>query len=179
MPDPVATTVRSLADEGKRFYIMTTPPTNPASPTVAEFAAAIDASFKVSREGFSWTPTDSDTVEDPELGSTSKAVAPSYDNADLGFTVYRYWLDSGGVDSSADDLFTAVKGKGTVLHGYYFHNDTAVGVDPVANEEFILGAEFWVDHAQDPGASGWLKFKVPCHANQLYPWGKVAAAVGP
>lgn len=171
-------TIRSLADEGKRFYILTTKPSDPEAPTAAELAAGIDASMKVARDGFSWTPTDSDTVDDPELGSTSKAVAPSYDNADLGFTVYRYWLDTGGADPTGDALFAAVANKGTVLYGYYFHNDVEVGTDPVAEEQFVLGAEFWVDHPQDPMASGWLKFRVPCHANQLYPWGSVAAVAG-
>lgn len=165
--------VKSLADEGKRFYILTTKPANPANPTAAELKAGIDASCKVAREGFSWTPTDSDTIEDPELCSTTKAVAPGADNAELGFMLYRYFLEAGGVDPSADALFAAAKAKGTVLWGYYFHNDKKVGTDPVADEEFVLGAEFWTDHPQDPNSSGWLKFRIPCRANQLYPWGKV------
>ena len=168
-------TVKSLADAGKRFYILTTKPANPAAPTAAELLAGIDASCKVSRENFSWTPTDSDTVDDPELCSTSKAVAPSFDNAELGFQVYRYWLEAGGVDTTADALFTAVKEKGTVLWGYYRHTDDPVGTAPAATDEIVLGAEFWTDHPQDPGNSGWLKYRVPCHANQLYPWISVGA----
>lgn len=168
-------TVKSLADYGKRFYIATTKPAHPAHPTAAEFAAMLDASCKVAREGFSWTPADSDTVDDPALCSTSKAVAPSYDNAELGFMVYRYWLDAGGADPAEDELFAAVMTKGTVLWGYYFHNDTPIGTAPVAGEQFVLGAEFWTDWPQDPNGSGWLKFKVVPHANELYPWSTVGA----
>lgn len=167
---------KSLADEGKRFYILTTKPANPAAPTAAELTAGIDASCKVAREGFAWTPADSDTIDDAELCSTSKAVAPGADNAELNFMLYRYFLDAGGVDPAADELFAAVSQKGTVLWGYYFHNDKKVGTAPVAAEQFVLGAEFWTDWPQDPNASGWLKFRVPCHANQVYPWGKVATA---
>lgn len=162
-------TVKSLADERKRFYVLTTKPADPNHPTVAELTAGIDASCKVSREGFTWTATDSDTVDDPELCSTSKAVAPSYNNADLGFQVYRYWLTAGGADPTGDALFTAVKTKGTVLWGYYLHNDKDVGTLPVAGEEIVMGAEFWVDHPQE-GSSGWLKYKITCHANAVYPW---------
>lgn len=167
--------IKSLADTGKRFYVLTSAPADPAHPTAAELAAGLDASCKVARENFSWTPTDSDTVDDPELCSTSKAVAPSYDNADLSFMVYRYWLDGGGVDTAADTLFAAIKTKGTVLWGYYLHTDDPVGTAPSAGDEIVLGAEFWTDHPQDPGSSGWLKYRVPCRANQLYPW----TTVGP
>ena len=168
--------IKSLADYGKRFYVLTTKPADPAHPTAAELAAGIDASCKVSREGFSWTPTDSDTVDDPELCSTSKAVAPSFDNAELAFQVYRYWLEGGGIDPAEDVLFAAVKTKGTVLWGYYLHTDKPVGTAPVAGEEIVLGAEFWVDHPQDPGSSGWLKYRIPARANQLYPWTTVGTA---
>ena len=170
------TAVRVLAEGRTKFTILTTKPANPASPTAAELNAGLDASCKVTREGFAWSPSDSDTIDDAELCSTSKAVAPGAANADLGFQVYRYYLDAGGVDPAGDTLFAAVKTKGTVLWGYVRQTDKLASAAWAANDEIALGAEFWVDHPQlNIAGSGWTKAKVPCHANNVYPWIKAAA----
>lgn len=166
---------RSLASEGIKFTILTTKPADPAAPTATELNAGIDASCKVSRENFSWTPADSDTVDDPELCSTSKAVAPSYDNYNLSMQVYRYWLDEGGVDPTADALFAAIKDKGTTLWGYTRHTAQPYSDDWAAGDPIDLGAEFWTDWPQDPYGGGWLKYRVPVHANAGWPQITVAS----
>lgn len=172
----MADAIRVLAEGHVKFSVLTTPPADPRNPTVAELNAGIDASCKVAREGFSWTNADSDTVDDTELCSTSKAQAPGADNAELSFTVYRYYMANGGADPQADSLYNAVKAKGTVLYGYVRISDKLATTAWAADDEVHLGAEFWTDWPQyDTGTSGWQKFKVPCHANKVYPMLKVKA----
>lgn len=168
--------VRVLAEGRTKLTILTTKPVNPAAPTAAELNAGIDASCKVSRDGFNWSPTDSDTVDDQELCSTTKAVAPGADNANLGFDVYRYYLDAGGIDPATDTLFAAVKTKGTTLWGYRRDSDKLGTAAWASGDPITLGAEFWVDWPQYDGApTGWQKVRIVCHANSLYPQKVVSA----
>ena len=166
--------IRTLAEGHIKLSILTTKPANPGAPTAAELTAGIDASCKVTKDGFRWTLADSDTVDDAALCVSGKAVAPGGDNYDLAIQIYRYWLEAGGGDPDDDDLYAAMKTKGTTLWGYARITDK-LGTEPwAANDEIHLGVEFWTDWPQHVDG-GWIKLKVPVLPTQGWPHIKVAA----
>lgn len=168
--------MRSLAEGHIKLTFLTVKPANPDAPTAAELAAGIEASCKVTKDGFRWTTADSETIDDSPLCVTGKAVAPGQDNYDLAIQLYRYWLDTvaGGSDPAEDVLYEAMKVKGTTLWGYARITDK-LGTEPwAAGDEIHLGAEVWTDWPQHVDG-GWIKLRVPLHANQGWPHIKVAA----
>lgn len=160
---------RVLADGKTKFTILTTKPVDPGAPTATELNAGIDLSCKVTTEGFSWTAADSDKVNEKALCDDSNANTLGASNYTLGFTLWRYYLDAGGVDPTADTGFVAVQEKGTTLWGYTRRTDKPATAPWAANDEISLGAEFVTDNLQDPGAGGFLKYRVPCEAQRGYP----------
>ena len=164
---------RTLAAGKTKFTILTTAPADPTAPTATELNAGIDLSLKVLAADFNWTPTDSEKVNEQALGEDDTANAFGSSNYSLGFTLFRYYLDAGGIDTSADAGFTAVKSKGTTLWGYIRKSDSAASDAWVAGDEFPLGGEFTVDSPQDPGQAGWLKYRVPCEAQSMTQFGTV------
>lgn len=166
--------IRSLAEGRIKLTLLTTKPANPAAPTAAELNAGIDASCKVTKDGFRWTMTDSDTIDDAPLCVTGKAVAPGPDNYDLAIQIYRYWLVAGGADPAEDVLYDALKTKGTTMWGYVRITDKLGTENWVAGEEIHLGVEFWNDWPQHVDG-GWIKLRVPLRANQGWPHITVAA----
>lgn len=168
---------RVLADGHTKFSILTTAPLDPAHPTAAELLAGIDLSCKVLTDGFSWTAADSEKVNEKALCDTSNANSLGAGNYNLGFTIFRYYLTAGGVDTSADTGFTAVKTKGATLWGYVRKSAKLSTEAWATTDEIQLGAEFTVDALQDPGAGGWIKYRVPCEAQRGYPFTTVGAGV--
>lgn len=166
--------IRTLAEGHIKLSILTTKPVNPAAPTATELKAGIDASCKITKEGFRWTMADSETIDDAALCTTGKAVAPGADNYDLNLQIYRYWLDAGGADPAADVLYEAMRQKGTTLWGYVRITDKLGTEEWVAGDEIHLGAEFWTDWPQHVDG-GWIKLKIPAYASQGWPHIKVAA----
>lgn len=166
--------IRTLAEGHIKLSILTTKPANPAAPTTADLNAGMDVSCKVTKEGFRWTLADSDTVDDAALCATGKSVAPGADNYDLALQIYRYWLEAGGADPDEDEVYTAMKVKGTTLWGYARITDKLGTAPWAAGDEIHLGAEFWTDWPQHVDG-GWIKLKVPVHATQGWPHIKVAA----
>src|SRR5699024_392786 len=108
--------VKVLADGKIKFTILTTAPADELAPTATELNAGIDASCLVLMENFSWTAADSDRVNEPALCATTNAEAPGRGNSNLAMQAWR-WYDpeTGAVDAAADELFEAVKVKGTTL----------------------------------------------------------------
>jgi hypothetical protein len=166
---------RVLADGRTKFVISTTAPANPALPTVAELGAMIDLSCKVLTDGFTFTAADSDKVNEKALCDTANANSLGASNYTFAFTLWRYYLTGGGVDTTADAGFAAVKTKGATLWAYA-RKSSALATDAfVAADVLYLGAEFTVDNLQDPGPGGWQKWRVPCEVQRAYPWITVAA----
>lgn len=169
------TGVRVLADGRTKFTILTTKPADPANPTAAELNAGIDLSCKVLADGFAWSAADSDKVNEPALCTTSNANSLGRDNFETAFTLWRYYLDAGGVDPSADAGFAAVKEKGSTVWGYAGKRDKLATDNWASGDEIQLGAEVVTDHPQDPGQGGFVKYRVPCEAQAGWPHIKVAA----
>jgi len=167
---------RVLADGKTKFTILTAAPVDPEAPTAAELNAGIDLSCKVLASDFNWTASDSDKISEPALCDDSNSNSLGKSNHSAGFTLWRYYLDAGGVDPSADAGFAAVKEKGATLYGYARRTDKASTEAWAANDEIYLGAEFTVDTPQVPGdAGGWLKWRVPGEVQRGFDWIKVGA----
>lgn len=166
---------RVLADGKIKFTILTAAPADPASPTAAELNAGIDASCKVALDGYQWSPGDSETINDAELCSSTNAETLGRDTANCAFKLYRYFLDAGGIDATADALFAAVKEKGTTLWGYNRVSDKEYSEAWATGDEIILGAEFVTDWPQLDAPSGWIKLTVPCKPQKTYPHIEVGA----
>src|SRR5690242_10338994 len=167
---------RVLADGKMKFTILTTAPANPAAPTATELNAGIDLSCKVLASDFNWSATDSDKISEPALCDDSNSNSMGKSNHSAGFTLWRYYLDGGGVDTSADTGFAAVKEKGATLWGYARRTDKESTEAWAASDEVYLGAEFTTDTPQVPGdMGGWLKWRVPCEVQRGYDWITVAA----
>ena len=161
---------RSLADGKTKFVVTATQPANPALPTPAELNAMIDLSCKVLADGFAWTFADSDKVAEKALCDTGNANSLGPDNLNLGFTLFRYCLAGGGVDTANDTGFAAVKTKGVTLWGYARKSDKLASAAFATTDVLQLGAEFTVDQLQDPGGGGWIKYRVPCEGQRSWPW---------
>lgn len=166
---------RVLADGKTKFTILTTAPANPAAPTAAELNAGIDLSCKVLASDFEFGPTDSETIDEAALCDDGAALAYGRSNASIGFTLWRYYLEAGGVDATEDAGFEAVKVKGATLWGYKRVTDKPSTEDWKAGDEIAYGSEFTNDTPQVQGG-GWIKARVPGQPQKHYPFIKVAAA---
>ena len=169
--------VRVLADENIKFTILTTAPADPAAPTASELNAGIDASCLVTREGFSWTATDSERINEDALCSGNSSESPGKGNYNLDFTPWRYFdPETGAIDAAADTLFEAVKEKGTELYGYVRRTGKEHSEDWASADEIQLGGSFVVDTPQVPDNTGFIKYRVPAMAQRMHDFIEVAAA---
>ena len=168
---------RVLADGKTKFTILTAAPADPAAPTDTELNAGIDLSFKVLASDFNWTATDSETVSEAALGEDDTAEVLTRGNYNVGFSLWRYYLDGGGVDDTEDAGFAAVKEKGTTLWGYARRTDAPATQDWAADDEVYLGGEFIVDNLQAPESGGFIKVRVPGKMQRGYPYITVGTGV--
>lgn len=152
-----------IADGNVKFTILTTPPANPAAPTATELNAGIDASCLVAQENFSWTAADSDRTSEKKLCASTNAEGLGAGNSNLAMTVYRVADPATGVvDPVADELFEAVRERGTELYGYTRVNGKAHSAAWAAADEFDYGAKFITDNPQLVGPTGSVKYVIPC-----------------
>lgn len=168
---------RSLADGHTKFTILTTAPANPASPTATELEAGIDASCSVLASDFNWGATDSDKIAEKALCTVNNANALGASNFETGFTPFRYFDDTDvSAPEEGDDVFEAVKLKGTTLWAYA-RKTSKLSTEPwVAADEIYLGAEIVTDEPQPPSdLGGYVKWRVPVEVQTAWPWVKVGA----
>ena len=169
--------VRVLADEHIKFTVLTTKPSNPAAPTAAELEAGIDASCLVTADGFTWTATDSERIGEAPLCSGNVAESPGRGNYDLSFNAWRYFDETtGAVDTAADELFQAVKEKGTTLWGYVRRSGKEYSDPWAATDEIQLGGEFVTDTPQSPDNTGFIKYRIPALPQKMHDFIEVAGA---
>lgn len=168
--------MRVLADGRVKLTILTTAPTNPAAPTILELNAGIDFSCAVLQDGFTFGPTDSDKIQEKALCTVGNANSLGPSNAEVGFTVWRYFDETGGFDATDDEAFEAVKDKGTTLWGYARQMDKLATTNWVAADEIYFGAEFVTDTPQRVDTGGFIKYRVPGEVQNS--WSFIAAAAG-
>lgn len=166
---------RVLADGKVKFTILTTAPVDPEAPTAAELNAGIDLSCKVLASDFEFGPTDSETIDEGALCDEGAAVAYGRSNYGAGFTLWRYYLEAGGIDTTEDAGFEAVKSKGATLWGYKRMTDKKATEDWADGDEIAFGAEFTNDNPQAQ-TGGWQKYRVPGQVQKGYPFIEVAPA---
>lgn len=164
-----------LADKKHKLTILTTKPADEAAPTATELNAGIEACMKVYSDGFEFTAADSATVNAKMLCGSNEEVYTD-ENFTFNMTVARFFLDAGGVDPADDELFEALKERGTTLWAYARLTDKVATDDWEADDEIYLGARFTTDHPQLPTNSGWVAFRVPAKVQEGWPFITVAAA---
>src|SRR3972149_2098178 len=150
--------VKSLADGHSKITILTTKPTNPFVPTLAELAAGIDISSAVLAPDFTWGATDSDKVNEKALDTTNNANAIGASNFAAGLTLFRYFdAVSGEIDATADVAFQTLKAKGTTVYGYVRENGKLSTAAWAAGDEATY-LEVLTDNPQrPPNAGGYIK----------------------
>ena len=170
--------IRMLGHDKTKLAILTTAPVNPAAPTLSELNAGIDATFLVSKQGFTFSASDSETISDPSLGSASNSSVPTLGNYDVAFTVWRQYLAGGGIDPAGDALFAALKTKGTELWAYARRSDKLASAAWAAGDEIYLGAYFIVDTLKATEPAGYIRYDVTGLPQEGYPFITVAGGTG-
>lgn len=169
---------RSLADGKTKFTVLTTEPANPASPTITELNAGIQAAANILASDFTWGAADSDTVAERSLADKNNVNAYAASNYTAGITPFRYFDETTGApDPTEDALFDAVKEKGTELWCYARRTGKDAGAAWAATDEIYLGAKVITDEPQPPSdLGGYIKFRSPMQVQEAYPF--IAAAAG-
>lgn len=164
---------KSLADGHIRVAILTTKPSNPAAPTVAELNAGIGGSTGIScnilASDFNFGPTGSDKISEPALCDTGKTEALGMSGYQCGFTVFRFFdTTTKNAHATEDALFQALKVKGATL--YVYARETAkVSTDAFASaDELYFGAEVVNDSPVRGDGTGYIKRRVDCVVSHGY-----------
>lgn len=161
---------KSLADGKIKFTILTTPPVDPAAPTAVELNAGIDLSCTVLDSDFQWSATDSDKVSEKPLCEAANVNALGASNYQAGMTLFRSFDTSTKNSHITEDAgFTAVKVKGTTVHGYA--RKTAKSSDEAwaDADEIYMGAEVLTDNPQEPSdMGGYIKTRIPMEVQRAW-----------
>lgn len=169
---------RVLADEHIKLTVLTTKPADVEAPTATELNAGIDASCLVFADDYTWTATNSERVGERAICEGSASESPGIGNYDLGITAWR-WYDpeTGEIDATADELFAALKEKGTVVWVYERRSGKRYSEDWAAADEIHLGGEVTTDTPQATSNTGFIKYRIPLMSGQMVDFGAVAAGV--
>jgi hypothetical protein len=152
---------KSLADGHLKFTILTTKPADLDAVTITALNAGIEASCSVLASDFTFSPTDSDKVNEKALCTTNNANAISADNFQAGATIFRYFDETGAVDITEDETYQAIKEKGTTVWGF-LREDGKLSTDDWAAGDEYLWMELLTDRPQRPSnAGGYVKRRVP------------------
>lgn len=162
---------KSLADGHSKIAILTTPPANPAAPTAAELNAGIQAASRILASDWSFSPTDSDKVNEKAVSDINNVNALGASNFSAGMTIFRFFNAGTGVaDPTEDALFTATKVKGSTLYIYQRKTGKFETSPWVATDEILLGGSVLTDLPQEPSdAGGYIKKRIPLEPQQMYP----------
>ena len=106
--------VKSLADGHTKLAILAVAPKNPDQPLLSELTAGLDASCRIAKSPYQLGPTASETVNDPELCRDVNATVYGASNYEGQIAVFRFYdSQSGQVDTKGDEVYQALKTKGT------------------------------------------------------------------
>lgn len=159
---------KSLAQGHRRVAILTTAPANPLAPTTTELAAGIQASALILDSDWTFGFVDSDKVQEKSLIDLNNANAISADNAQCGFTLFRFFdAVTGLTDTVGDAAFTATKTKGTTL--YVYERETGkTAAAAFASTDELLGMQVLTDRPQKLDSSGYIKRRIPTEPQAVY-----------
>lgn len=170
---------RSLEDARTKFTILTTAPADPQAPTAAELNAGIQASCRLLASDFTWGATDSDKIQQKDMCTEGNANALGASNFSAGFTPFRYYDATTGASATTegDEVFQALKEKGTELYGYARKSAKKATEIWATGDEIYLGGKFVTDEPQPPSdQGGWQRWRVPAEMQDAYTWIEVVAA---
>lgn len=168
---------RMIGDGKTKFSILTAKPANPAAPTVTELNGGIDASFKILGSDFAWSAADSTPISETPLGAELESAVPGRSTYTAGVTLWRYWAIAGGADPAEDEVFEALREKGTTFWAYARETDKDAEDAWAASDEIYLGAEVVNDLPQRLDGTGFIKRRVPLMIQRGYDNITVAAGV--
>lgn len=153
---------KSLADGHLKFTILIAKPADLAAVTATVLNAGIDASCAVLASDFTFSPTDSDKVNEKALCTTNNANAIGADNFQAGATFFRYFDELTGLaDLTEEEAYQAVKEKGATVWGF-LREDGKLSTADWAEDDEYLWMELLSDRPQRPqNAGGYIKRRVP------------------
>lgn len=105
----------TLADGRHKVAVLTTKPADLSAITVTELTAGINAAPKINKPDYRLSPTASDTVPDQPLSQEGNATTFGNSNFEGSITVLRFLDDQGQPEVAEDELWDAMKEKGTRL----------------------------------------------------------------
>lgn len=172
---------RSLADGHKKIAVLTVEPTDPMAPTVTELNAGIGGAAGAGSHILlsDWThgPAASETFNDRAVSEKGNANAYGAENYQGGMTVFRRFDETGSVDVTADELFQAVKARGSRVWVYEREDGKEESEPWTAGDELWFGAEWLTDLPQRTDTAGYIKRRIDAQVQKGYPDAVVAAGV--
>lgn len=162
---------KSLADGHIKIAICLTPPANLAAPTVAELNAGIQAASRILASDWTYSPTDSDKINEKAVSDINNVNALGASNFSAGMTIFRMFNAGTGVaDPVEDALFTATKVKGSTLYIYVRKTGKFETAPWASGDELSLGGSVLTDLPQEPSdAGGYIKKRIPLEPQQMFP----------
>jgi len=170
---------RSQADGHTRTTILLEEPANPDAPTAAELNAGIFISCNILDSDFTFGATDSDKIAEKAQCEINNSNSLGASNFEAGITPFRYFSGAGAsAPSEGDDVFQAVREKGTELWMYSRRTSKLSTAVWATSDEIYLGARVVVDEPQPPSdRGGFIKWRVPMEVQSAYP--QITVAAGP
>ena len=151
---------KTLADARTRLAILTTKPTDVKAISAAILEGGIDASCRILKSDYRLSPTASDTVPDTELCSEGNAVTYGASNYEGSVTPFWYLDEDGKSDVAEDEVYQALKEKGTQL--WFVEREGPRYDEPWAAGDAYEVYEVVTDNPQKPSdRAGYIKRVVP------------------
>lgn len=151
---------KTLADARTRLAILTIKPTDVKAISAATLEAAIDASCRILKSDYRLSPTASDTVPDTELCSEGNAVTYGASNYEGSVTPFWYLDEDGKSDTAEDEVYQALKEKGTQL--WFVEREGPRYDEPWAAGDAYEVYEVVTDNPQKPSdRAGYIKRVIP------------------
>ena len=151
---------KSLADGRMKVVVMTVAPADMKNVTAAELTAGFDASAAILSNGFNLGPEASDTVDEKSVADEGNVKVMTSSNYRGSLTAFRYFDETGKAETTADQLFQAMKVKGVpVWIAKRFTSKRSA--EPMAAGDELQVFEVRPDNAQDAEATGYIKKVIP------------------
>ena len=170
--------VKTLADGRIKLAVLTTKPTNPAAPTLTEINAGTDASLLAAKSSTRVTPSGSDMINDPELGSSSNA--PVFGPSNYDGTIAPFWMldaTTGKYAAADNPLYEALTPKGSRVWLYF--REGPESSTNWATGDVVDGYEVVTDDPQRPTETGgYVKRIIPLGVQNAYLDITIAAGSG-
>jgi len=167
--------VKTLADKRIKLSVMTVPPADMNALTVAELTAGIDAASMNAASSYRFSPSASDTVNDPAVDEESTASVPGGSNYE-GTLAPFWYLDNGAYTAADNPMFEAVKEKGSEV--WVAEREGKLESEPWAAGDVYSVYHFITDNPQRPtDRGGWVKRIVPGQVQDAALYKTVAAGI--